>query len=255
MSRRSAVAVIALSLSALATSAAAQPGTGRQFNFSAYDNAVRMSVGHPNELSRWHGMWAYDNGRHAEALEHFQRAAKFGDKFSQHFLSLMHWHGEGVPRDPVQAYIWADLAAERGNTRDLLEIREKIWMALTPEQQDQARQRGPDYFDRYGDHVAIRRTNSHLRHFERNRTGSRAGARTMQMSVQMGGPVGGSWSGPSATSTMAMVGSATDEQMYGADRTRPTVYWRTQDQMLGALIGQVDVGPVETVRGQTPPKE
>jgi len=255
MSKRSRTGAIALAVSTFIGAAAAQAGTERQFNFSVYDDAVRMSVGHPNELSRWHGMWAYDNGRHEEALQHFQRAAKFGDKFSQHFLSLMYWHGEGVAKDPVQAYIWSDLAAERGNTRDLLEIREKIWMALTPAQQQQARERGLDYFDRYGDHATLPRTNAQLRHFERNRTGSRAGARTMQMAIQLGGPVGGSWSGPSSRSTAAMVGSATDEQMYGADRTRPSMYWRTQDRMLGALIGQVEVGPIEAVDEPTSPKK
>ena len=57
------------------------------------------------------------------------RGVRYADKYSQHYLSLMSWHGVGVPVDRVQAYIWSDLAAERGSKR-LLAIREKMWARL-----------------------------------------------------------------------------------------------------------------------------
>ena len=99
----------------------------RAINVETYRAAVLQASGHPNELSRWHGMWTFDNGRADEAIGHFQRAAGYGDKLSQHFLTLMYWNGEGIDRDPVLAYVWADLAAERGNSDMLIRIREKIW--------------------------------------------------------------------------------------------------------------------------------
>jgi TPR repeat protein len=39
----------------------------------------------------------------------------------------MYWNGDdGIARDPALAYVWADLAAERGNSHDLLHLRENI---------------------------------------------------------------------------------------------------------------------------------
>lgn len=43
--------------------------------------------------------------------------------------------------------------------------------------------------------------------------------------------------------------------MYGAERAATSVYWKTQDQMLGALIGRVDVGPIEPVDNHGQPKK
>jgi len=106
---------------------------------SLYDlaNAMKPAQGRPNELSRIAGQMAYLRQDYAAAITQFERGAHYADKFSQHVLSLMHWHGIGVDPDPVQAYIWADLAAERGSNVMLL-IREKMWSGLTPVQQELA---------------------------------------------------------------------------------------------------------------------
>lgn len=132
----------------------------------------------------------------------------------------MHWHGEGTAKDPVQAYIWADLAAERSNSRDLLEIREKIWGTLSPEQQRQARERGPDYAARYGDCATLVRTNSHIRHFARNQSGSRAGAHTMNLGINLGRPDVWLNGGKAFYSARAV----TEESFYGNHRTKPAQY-------------------------------
>ena len=109
------------------------PANSTRSPWTTYETALLEASGHPNELNRWHGLWAYQNGRVDEAREHFERAAMYGDKLSQHALTLMYWNGdEGVARDPVVAYVWADLAAERGNSQDLLRLRERIWRELTP---------------------------------------------------------------------------------------------------------------------------
>lgn len=220
----------------------------RAINFDTYHTAVLQASGHPNELSRWHGIWTYDNGRVDEARKHFERAASYGDKLSQHFLTLMYWNGDGVDRDPAVAYVWADLAAERANAHDLLEIRERIWNELTPEQRRHALEIGPDYYARYGDAVTHRRNNAEMRRFMRTQTGSRVGLLTSRLDVSMGRP--DLWAS-GASSSFGPVGS-TGTEYYAANRTRPAAYWQGEDLSLKALLrqigaGQVNVGEVRKV--------
>lgn len=244
--------VRALPLTVLLLTSTALAESGRRLDASTYDTLVKASAGHPNELARWHGMWSYGNGRMGEALVHFRLAARFGDKFSQHFLSLMYWHGEGVEKDPVQAYIWADLAAERGNVKDLLEIREKLWPELSAGQQRQVQEQGLSYYAEYGDAVAVPRANSRIRRFADDRTGSRAGADTSGLWISLGGPNNGRWGGPGAHAAMAGRMDVTERTMYGTDRTNPRVYWKFEDAMLGALLGSVKIGPLERVDDKPP---
>lgn len=220
----------------------------RAINVETYRSAVLAASGHPNELSRWHGMWTFDNGRADEAIGHFQRAASYGDKLSQHFLTLMYWNGEGVDRDPVLAYVWADLAAERGDNDMLIRMREKIWSELTPQQREQAVETGQSYFDRYGDQVAIKRANAQLRRFMRTQTGSRVGLLTSRLEVNAGRP--DLWAS-GARSTYGPYAS-TGTEFYSDARTRPAAYWQDQDLSVQALLkrlgtGRVDVGDVDKV--------
>ena len=59
-----------------------------------------------------------------KALRYFRRSSFFADKPSQGMVAEMYWKGEGTPRDPVQAYVWMDLAAERGY-RGFIGLREQ----------------------------------------------------------------------------------------------------------------------------------
>ena len=217
-------------------------GEQHTLTLDTYETALLEASGHPNELNRWHGLWAYQNGRIDEALEFFERAAMYGDKLSQHALTLMYWNGdEGVARDPVVAYVWADLAAERGTSQDLLHLRERIWQELTPQQRRQVREIGPGYHARYGDAVAQKRMNAELRRFMRNQTGTRVGLLTSQLDISLGRPEwgpGGAWSGIGQIRT-------TGTEYYAAHRTQPAAYWKAEDKHLRALFeGRVEVGPV-----------
>jgi hypothetical protein len=221
----------------------------RAINLDAYQSALLQASGHPNELNRWHGIWNYDNGRQDEALKYFLRAAAYGDKLSQHFLALMYWNGDGVDRDPVQAYVWADLAAERGNSPDLIRVREHIWHELTPTQQAQSVEMGQGYYERYGDQVAQRRTNTEIRRFARTQTGSRVGLLTSRLEVNAGRP--DLWAGGGRSSYGPL--QATGTEFYADSRTRPTEYWQAEDLSLGALMkrigaGEVKVGDVDVVK-------
>ncbi|HEY5781085.1 MAG TPA: hypothetical protein VIT66_04325 [Lysobacter sp.] len=221
---------------------AARAGEQHTLTLDTYETALLEASGHPNELNRWHGLWAYQNGHIDQAREFFERAAMYADKLSQHALTLMYWNGdEGAPRDPVLAYVWADLAAERGTSQDLLRLRERIWDELTPQQRQQVGEIGPGYHARYGDAVAQERMNAELRRFMRNQTGSRVGALTSKLDISLGRPeLGprGVWSGFGQIRT-------TGTEFYAARRTEPAAYWKAEDKHLRALIGaRVEVGKV-----------
>ena len=209
-------------------------------------NAMKPAQGRPNELSRIAGQMAYLRQDYAAAITQFERGAHYADKYSQHVLSLMHWHGIGVAPDPVQAYIWADLAAERGSNTMLL-IREKMWSRLTPVQQEQAIASGQEFHARFGDHVAKPRAEGAMRRFADGMTGSRVGYDGHVLDL-VGAPMGGTY-GPqvgSMASTYQNYQVASTEQLYGGDRRDMAAYWAAQTRLLD---GKVNVGPLTPVRG------
>ena len=62
-----------------------------------------------------------------------RKAADQGDPTAQFNLGMMYSSGKGVPKDPVQAYMWAGLAAAAGdaNSQKLLAGLQKT---ATPDQ-------------------------------------------------------------------------------------------------------------------------
>ncbi|HEY5805278.1 MAG TPA: hypothetical protein VIT90_16450 [Lysobacter sp.] len=219
-------------------------------SFMDVDDQLKGAMGHPNETWRLNGLKSYLNGEYDEAVQRFEYAASYADKHSQHYLSLMYWYGQGVPADPVRAYIWSDLAAERGVPR-LLVIREKMWAGLTPEQQKQVEQQGPDFYAKFGDEVARPRADVEIRRFARTMTGSRIGYRNQSIDIAQGGPINGSFGNTTPGMLAAseqVVGHTTGDQYYADDRTQATSYWQAQDAELGSGIGSVGVGPLVPAR-------
>ncbi|KAB8193884.1 hypothetical protein FKV24_006390 [Lysobacter maris] len=211
--------------------------------FMEIDAMLVSARGRPNEEARLRGLKHYVDDRPEQALYQFERAAGYADKFSQHYLSLMHWHGVGTPVDRVRAYIWSDLAAERGNPR-LLAIREKMWAALSAAEQTQVLAQGPDAYTRYGDTVAMPRAEAEMRRFARGMTGSRVGYRNQRLETG-GGPANllfDADTGNNAAAYATSVAGSPDE-LYGQEGglTRLARYWREQDRL---LEGDVRVGPV-----------
>ena len=207
-------------------------------------NAMKPAQGRPNELSRIAGQMAYLRQDYAAAITQFRRGAHYADKYSQHVLSLMHWHGIGVDPDPVQGYIWADLAAERGSNAMLL-IREKMWTDLTPQQQEQAIASGQEFHARFGDHVAKPRAEGAMRRFASHMTGSRVGFDGHPLAI-VGAPNGGTFA---STGNNPNSEVATAYQLYGGDRRDIPTYWTEQDLVDG---GKVEVGPVAPVSDRRP---
>ncbi|GAB3101720.1 hypothetical protein [Lysobacter terrae] len=214
-------------------------------SFMDLDAQLTSARGRPNEEWRLNGLKAYQGDHYDEAVRDFERAASYADKYSQHFLSLIHWHGVGVPVDRVQAYVWSDLAAERGS-HPLLAIREKMWQQLTAEERAHVLELGPSFYDRYGDAVAKPRAEMEMRRFARSMTGSRVGYRS-QMMESGGGPVNGSLvveTGTNAAAYAVSVAGSPDE-LYGEEGglKRLQVYWQSQDALLERAAGRVDIGP------------
>lgn len=196
------------------------------------DQHLYLAAGHPNEFWRYHGLRQHLSGRDAEAARHFERAATYADKPSQHYLSLLYWYGQGVPQDRVLAYIWSDLAAERGQ-RNLLRIREKMWLELTDVQRAQVIERGEAMHRMYADAYTKIRTERAVFRFATQVTGSRAGYSDGRLHIRFGGP----FSNEGGTDGMTM---------YGDERTDRRVYWQAQDRKLeGPLRASVIVGRIE----------
>ena len=205
------------------------------------NDMMAKAKGRPNEEYRLHGLIAYAQRDYTQAVQHFERAAYFADKYSQHYLSLMHWHGIGTPMDHVIGYAWADLAAERGSTKLLL-LREKMWQELSPDEQSDIGARGTELYARYGDSVAKQRTENRMRRFRNNVTGSRVGW-VGQVEVA-GRPSGGSFGicGGVDSSGSANVLTASAADLYGSDLD---LYWQQQDMLI--QMGSVEIGPVEPI--------
>lgn len=109
-----------------------------------------------NYRYRLYGHLAAAERRWPNAANDFRIAAGYADKYSQHRLSLLYWHGVGVEKDRVQAYLWADLAAERGYT-EFLAVRERMWRQLDEAERAAAIERGPALYEHYGDPAAKQR--------------------------------------------------------------------------------------------------
>ena len=200
-------------------------------NARQYDERTRFSRTHPNELWRLYGSDAAAHGDWNDAMKYFRQAARYGDKYSQHRISLLYWHGVGVERDPALAYAWADLAAERMYPNFLV-LREKMWEHMDPSERDRALREGQALYDEYGDAAAKPRLKRALAHEKRQITGSRTGyVGTLEVSAPDGGI---DW--------MAGIDNIDMTAMYNGWRWDTGKYWAVEDAIW--THGNVEVGPV-----------
>lgn len=196
-------------------------------SFTQLDRAEALGRDHLNELWRVRALRELKLEDSREALEDFRRAARYADKFSQHSLSLMYWHGVGTEADRALAYVWADLAAERGY-RDLLLVREKMWMEMDADDRARALEIGPALYADYGDEVAQPRMEQWLRRARADITGSRLGASADRVKLEYpSGRVG-----------------VRGRDLFDSDRWDPDDYWQAEDRQ---WRGKVIVLPAEKV--------
>ena len=117
---------------------------------------------HPDLFGEYTGVRRYTHHQYKSALKYFEIGAFYADKFSQLSLGLMYMNGEGTAKDPVTAYAWLDLAAER-EYPDFIATRDALKARLTPEQLAQAITLRAKLAEKYGDNVAKHRLVVQLR--------------------------------------------------------------------------------------------
>ena len=221
----------------LVFAATAQPTADKVINapsglsFIDLDRAEGLAAGHPNELWRVRALRALKLGQVTRAVDDFRKAARYGDKFSQHALSLLHWHGAGVARDRALAYAWSDLAAERGYP-DLLRVREKMWSELAPDERERVADVGADLYATYGDAVARPRLHWEMRKAQAMATGSRLGFEKDRIQFTQSR------------------GDVAPRDFHARERWVPREYWRAEDR---TWSGRVIVLPAEKVDAPADP--
>lgn len=117
----------------------------------------------------------YESGNYRVAMGFFRYSAYWADKLSQHNLGVMHYLGQGTPRDPARAWAWFELAAERKYPQ-LIEVADRVWGELDEDERERARTiLDEELKPEYGDQVAVQRTARRMERERRKTTGSRTG--------------------------------------------------------------------------------
>ena len=227
MGRLRILATLVLCLAAASTSA--------QHSYGFY---------HPDVAGREAGLRAFEKKDYAAAYEAFLESALHADKGSQAMLAELHWSGLGVPRDGALAYVWADLAAERGYPL-LVAKREHYWKEIDDAERERALDIGAGYYGQYGDAVAQPRLDALLRQGHRQATGSRVGAFA---GAQVYRDV---WKSNEESGLRSLKGTKV-ANYYMPQQWVPKDYWRTQDRAWTNAqppVGSVEVLPVESADG------
>ena len=130
--------------------------------------------GHPDEYGEFTGMQRYADGNFKAAMKYFLIGARYADKLSQLSIGLMYLNGQGVKKDPVAAFAWVAIAAERKYPQ-FLATRDALWAQLDTTQREQAKALLEKLYPEYGDRTAKRRMALVLRWNRSELTGSYLG--------------------------------------------------------------------------------
>lgn len=193
---------------------------------------------HPDIFGMTVGMRRYAHKDYAGALKYFEIGAFYADKLSQLSTGLMYMNGEGVKKDPVTAYAWLDLAAER-DYPDFVATRDGLKAELTPEQLTQAAEVRKKLAERYGDAIAKPRLAMQLRQGQMQITGSRTGFDSGANHINTKASCGPALVIGGRTVPQAGCGS---EDMYAKDNWEPDLYFAKRDREWKATV---TVGAVE----------
>lgn len=125
----------------------------------------------------------YEKGQYKKAYKVYSEdLTLLGDKFAQFRAGYMHFTGEGVAKDPVAAYAWMRLAAERGS-QQLTTAAGQVWDQLDAEQRTQAKSQFKQLQSQYGDRVLLARLIEEDERTLKTTTGSRLGQTNAQSRV------------------------------------------------------------------------
>ena len=101
--------------------------------------AAALCLGNSGALAGpWEdGMAAHNRGDYVPAIRLFRPLAENGNPKAQGVLGRMYRKGQGVARNPAQAFMWLSLAARRGDARARADMRE-VSQAMSPQERAQA---------------------------------------------------------------------------------------------------------------------
>ena len=201
--------------------------------------------GHPDQFGQYTGMQRYAKGDYADALKYFRVGATYADKLSQLSIGLMYLNGEGVARNPVLAYAWTAVAAERDYPQ-FVATRDRIWTSLTPAQQAAAEQARATLATEYGDRVAKPRMTRELNYWHTQMTGSHTGFNSGVKHLDKAMLSGG---GPSANCARRTLGdtpiAGCGGDIYAKWRWDPKISYTVRDSN---WKGTVTVGTLEQMK-------
>lgn len=205
--------------------------------------------GHPDQYGEFSGMQHYAAGNYKAAMKSFLLGARYADKLSQLSIGLMYLNGQGVQKDPVEAFAWAAIAAERKYAQ-FIDTRDQIWSTLDADQREQAKRRVEALYADYGDAVAKPRMARALRWSLAEATG-----------FELGYDKSGSVASLSTNNPPPACGGDTIDgapmtgcgDLYADNRWNPKKYFQSRD---AAWVGTVSVGKLQAVdaAGKAPVK-
>lgn len=209
--------------------------------------------GHPDQFGQYQGMAAYAAGHYEAAMRLFTIGARYADKVSQLSIGLMYLNGQGVARDPIKAWAWTALSAERGYPR-FEATRDGIWQALSAPQREQAKAERDALAKTYDDAHAKPRMIAELRYYRSQLTGSRTGFDPGVDHVAVG-PSGTGGANCLRAAKVGLRGAGCgSSDMYADEQWDPTLYFQTRDAQykgtvtIGALQPQ-HLAPAASVAG------
>jgi hypothetical protein len=197
--------------------------------------------GHPDQFGQYKGMAAFSDGHFKKAMHLFRIGARYADKVSQLSIGLMYLNGQGVARDPVQAWAWIAISAERGYPA-FEATRDRIWSNLSADQRKQAEATRETLAKTYGDAVAKPRMVRELRYYRGQITGSLLGndSGVRQAAVGPSGMPSGACLRAARVGLRAAGCGSSD--MYAPENWDPKVYFKVRDAQ---YKGTVTVGALQ----------
>ena len=192
---------------------------------------------HPDLFGEFAGMRHYTQHQYTEAMQNFKVGAYYADKLSQLSIGLMYLNGEGVEKDPVTAYAWLDIAAER-EYPDFVSTRDRVKASLTPDQLQRGQAMRAELAARYGDAVAKPRMVHQLQMGLSQMTGSRLGssANVLHPPSKMG------CQGPVYVGNVKLPESGCGgDEIYAETRWKPEKYFARRDSQWKATVTVGDI--------------
>lgn len=211
--------------------------------------SLSSTWGHPDEFGEFTGMQRYAAGNFKAAMKYFLIGARYADKLSQLSIGLMYLNGQGVNKDPVEAFAWIAIAAER-KYPEFLATRDKIWAQLDAQQREQAKARLEVLYPEYGDTTAKHRMALMLRWNRTKLTGSYLGFGSDSVSSLTADQYNGN--GPRPPCGAKTIGGAAITgcgNIYASWRWDPKQYFQARDR---EWQGTVSVGTMTNADAPLP---